>query len=270
MLESAKLEDLYRTYTRRKYVSPDPLQFLYHYPRVEDREIVGLISSALAYGRVAQILKSVERVLSNMGASPLEFLRTVSERDLRGEFAGFMHRFTTDSELGSLLLGIKRTLFKYGSLNECFTAGMVRSDVNILSGLEHFAGEINGEGSYLIPLPSKGSACKRLNLFLRWMVRNDRVDPGGWSGVSASKLILPLDTHIATIGRSLNLTQRKSANMAMALEITNAFKTVAPEDPVKYDFALTRFGIRADLSIDGLSAYLSSPESPAPESRSRA
>lgn len=252
MLDRAKLEELYRKYNQRKYVSPDPLQFLYDYPDVADREIVGLVASSLAYGRVAQILRSVATVLAPMGPSPSQFLRGSSARDLRSEFAGFKHRFTTDSDLVSLLLGVRRIISVYGSLNECFTAGLDHCDSNVLPALERFVGEISPEGSYLVPRPSKGSACKRLNLFLRWMARNDSVDPGGWTGIPPGKLLLPLDTHIATLGRSLSLTQRKSANMAMALEITSVFKTLAPEDPVKYDFALTRFGIRSELSIQSL------------------
>ncbi|MCP4693017.1 MAG: DUF2400 domain-containing protein, partial [Desulfobacterales bacterium] len=100
---------------------------------------------------------------------------------------------------------------------------------------------------HLVALPEKGSACKRMNLFLRWMVREDAVDPGGWEGVPASSLIIPLDTHMHRIGLGLNFTKRKQANMRTALEITEAFKALYPDDPVKFDFALTRLGIRDDL-----------------------
>ncbi len=100
----------------------------------------------------------------------------------------------------------------------------------------------------LLPSPGKGSACKRLNLFLRWMVRSDDVDPGGWSGVDAGKLIVPLDTHMHRMGLEVGLTRRKQADMQAALEVTRAFRTIAPEDPVRYDFALTRLGIH-DISM---------------------
>jgi len=249
MLDTAKLERLYRKYNRREYVSPDPLQFLYGYPAVRDREIVALIASSLAYGRVGQILKSVEKVLTKMGPSPHAFLTSATSGTLKKAFAGFKHRFTTGEELVSMLSGVTRALSKYHSLNECFVSGMNRRDSNILPALQNFVDEIGCAGNYLIPSPARGSACKRMNLFLRWMVRNDAVDPGGWKGVPKSKLIVPLDTHMAQIGQMLHLTARKSANMAMAMDITAAFKSAAPRDPVKYDFTLTRFGIRDELEI---------------------
>ena len=252
MITNAELERLYKRYNRRKYVHPDPLEFLYDYPDIRDREIVGLIASSLAYGRVAQILKSVERVLSPMGKSPAGFLRDSSGRELGRVFRGFKHRFTTDSELVSLLTGMKRVIADCGSLNNCFVAGKKPADVTILPALAHLAGELRCCGKYLVPVPESGSACKRLNLFLRWMVRKDAVDPGGWKGIPRHLLIVPLDTHMAKIGQAMEFTRRRSADMRMAQDITDAFRRYAPEDPVKYDFALTRFGIRSDLRMEDL------------------
>ncbi|MEJ2656586.1 MAG: DUF2400 family protein, partial [Desulfobacterales bacterium] len=110
----------------------------------------------------------------------------------------------------------------------------------------------NCDVGHLIALPQRGSACKRMNLLLRWMVRKDNVDPGGWRGVPWSKLIIPLDTHMHKIGLKLGFTKNRQANMRTALEITSGFRKIIPEDPVKYDFALTRFGIRSDMHIDSL------------------
>ena len=115
-----------------------------------------------------------------------------------------------------------------------------------------FMGLIGGSLPFLLPFPEKGSACKRLNLFLRWMVRKDRVDPGGWDGVPASKLIVPLDTHMYGITRGLGFTERKSADLRTAIEATAAFRKIAPRDPVRYDFALTRPGIRRDPEAGAL------------------
>ena len=103
-----------------------------------------------------------------------------------------------------------------------------------------------------MPDPSKGSACKRLALYLRWMVRNDEVDPGGWKMVDPSALLIPLDTHMFNICTTLGLCSRKAADGRSAIEITEAFKKVCPEDPVRYDFALTRFGIRSDMKLEDL------------------
>ncbi|MEI6971147.1 MAG: TIGR02757 family protein [bacterium] len=247
------LERLYRTYTRREYVHPDPLEFLYDYPDIRDREIVGLVASALAYGRVAQILKSVRRILTGMSPSPRRFVETVSDRAVARAFAGFKHRFSTEEHIGALLKGTRKVLREYGTLNECFVAGLGRNDATVVGGLEKFVESFGCGGNFLLPLPSGGSGCKRLNLFLRWMVRQDAVDPGGWQGIQPSKLIVPLDTHMANIGRTFGLTKRVSAGMNMALEITGSFRDLTPEDPVRYDFALTRFGIRSELEIKDLS-----------------
>jgi uncharacterized protein (TIGR02757 family) len=252
MITTSELDELYRRYNRRKYVHPDPLEFLYRYPGIRDREVAGLIASSLAYGRVAQILKSVEAVLSRMGRSPVRFLQKSSEQQLVKTFHGFKHRFTTDTELVSLLCGVKRVIAEHGSLNSCFVAGLKRADMTILPALAGFTAALGCCGKYLVPVPESGSACKRLNLFLRWMVRKDAVDPGGWKGVPKEKLIVPLDTHMAKIGRALGMTGRRTPDIRMALEITEWFRRREPEDPVKYDFTLTRFGIRSDMRMSDL------------------
>jgi uncharacterized protein (TIGR02757 family) len=138
----------------------------------------------------------------------------------------------------------------FGSLYECFLTGFSADNENVIPAMTYFSRQlITGQNKpgHLVALPEKGSACKRMNLFLRWMARKDRVDPGGWNGIPLSKLIIPLDTHMHRISLALNLTKRKQANMAAALEITSGFKKIVPDDPVKYDFALTRFGIRDDM-----------------------
>jgi uncharacterized protein (TIGR02757 family) len=252
-----QLDNIYKKYNRKKYVSPDPLQFLYDYSDVRDREIVALIASSLAYGRVAQILKSVEKVLTEMGPSPYEFLAETKGRKLEKTFAGFKHRFTTGEDMVFMLSGIRSAVKEYGSLNECFVSGISRRDENVLPALQKFVDEVGAGGKYLLPSPSRGSACKRLNLFLRWMVRKDAVDPGGWKGVPKSKLIVPLDTHMARIGQMFNFTERKAADMKMALEITESFAAFVPADPVKFDFSLTRFGIREELGMPGLLEQIS-------------
>ena len=247
------LEELYATYNRRELVHPDPLEFLYNYKDVRDREIVALVASSLAYGRVAQILKSVERVLERMPA-PAVFLERSSPDTLRRVFADFRHRFTTGEALAALLVGARRVIHLYGSLGASFEAGLSDEHETVLPALAAFVREFaDGAGARQtspLPSPSDGSACKRLNLFLRWMVRRDAVDPGGWDHVPPSKLIVPLDTHMLRISRALRLTQRKGADIRTAEEVTAAFRQFAPEDPVRYDFALTRLGIRHDTDLD--------------------
>lgn len=243
----AVLENLYLRYNKREFVHPDPLEFLYNYSDLTNREIVGIIASSLAYGRVSQIIRSVSWVLDQMGPSPLRFLNQASKKSLKCTFSGFKHRFTTGDELASMLFGIKQVIERYGSLQKPFLQGLRDADETVIPALTMFAKQLrdnsNGQYNSLLPYPKKGSALKRFNLFLRWMVRRDDVDPGGWTDVPASKLIVPLDTHMHQISLALGLTQRKLPDMKTAMEITQAFKKIAPKDPVRYDFVLTRFGI---------------------------
>jgi uncharacterized protein (TIGR02757 family) len=254
VISKARLDGLYVRYNRREFVHPDPLEFLYDYKDVSDREIAGLVASSLAYGRVAQILKSIASVFERMQPSPLMFLGRASRESLLETFAGFKHRFSDGKDLSMMLLGVKQVIERYGSLHACFTAYLDENDDTVLPALSEFVKELttgtNGRRNSLLPSPMLGSACKRLHLFLRWMVRKDDVDPGGWDTVPRSKLIIPLDTHMHRICLALRLTQRKQADMRTATQITAAFRTIAPEDPVKYDFALTRLGIRDDTDMN--------------------
>ena len=250
---SERLCVLYRTYNRREFVHPDPLEFLYDYDNLNDREIVGLVASSLAYGSVLQILKSVSTVLERI-RSPYEFLCNASPEELLETFKDFKYRFTTGNELAWMLYGVKKVLERYGSLGSCFSQAFKDEHENVLPALSAFVRELSSvfdsKPRSLLPSPDAGSACKRLNLFLRWMVRCDEVDPGGWNTVPPSKLIIPLDIHMHRISLQLGLTKRKQADLRAAVEITSAFKGIEPGDPVRYDFSLTRLGIRDDLTPD--------------------
>lgn len=250
------LEELYSDYNRREYVSPDPLEFLYDYDSPADREVVGLIASSLAYGRVASILASVRRVLGTLGAHPADALAGTSEEVLAERMCDFKHRFTGGCEMAKFLGGIGRVLNEFGSLENLFCASLGAGRVAVLGAMENFARTILDraglEASHLLPCPSKGSACKRLSLYVRWMARADDVDPGGWSKVPQSDIIIPLDTHMFKITTGLGLVKRKSPDGKAALEATEGFRALNPDDPVKYDFALTRFGIRTGMSVEEL------------------
>ncbi len=250
-----KLENLYRRYNRDPYVHPDPIEFLYLYGDIKDREIAGLIASSLAYGRVNQILKSVSYVLNRMTPTPYMFLKDSTHTSMCKTFKNFTHRFARGDHLAGLLQGAKNVIDQYGSLNDCFLRAISDDDKTVIPALNFFSVALTAKNynpGHLIALPQRGSACKRMNLFLRWMVRKDDVDPGGWQGVALSKLIIPLDTHMHKIGLKLGFTKKRQANMRTALEITSGFKQISPDDPVKYDFVLTRFGIRPDMHIDDL------------------
>jgi len=265
------LEEIYRTLNRRDNVGVDPVGFLYRHGDLRDREIVGLVAAGLAYGRVEQIHASVEGALERIGSSPAARLLGAEERELRKAFAGFKHRFTTGDEVASLLIGAARLQSRHGSLGARFAALVGPADDTVVPALGLFVRELGAQGlcdgSSLLPVPERGSACKRLHLYLRWMVRRDDVDPGGWDGVPPSKLVVPLDVHMHRIGRALGFTERKQADLKAALEITEAFRRVSPEDPVKYDFAITRLGIeRRDETVSALGRRLLGPAGDRPGS----
>ncbi|MBN2135420.1 MAG: TIGR02757 family protein [Acidobacteria bacterium] len=241
-----QLDNLYHEYcSSREGMHPDPVSFLFRYDDLRDREIVGLIASSLAYGRVAHILKSVEQVLSQM-SQPRQFILGNSHKDFQKIFKNFKHRFTTSDDVAHLCVGIKNVIGEFGSLYDCFMSGYNDNHETVLPALTGFLCNLQIPGdrcNSLIPAPEKKSAMKRMNLFLRWMVRKDAIDPGGWEKVSKSKLILPLDVHTHRMGIKLGLTERKPADIRTALEITKALREFDPEDPVKYDFALTKYSI---------------------------
>lgn len=244
---------LFKRHHRRELVRPDPLQFLYDYPDVNDREIAALVCACFAYGNVKQILKNLTLILGKMDR-PRAFIVRATPARLNKTFAGFKYRFTTQEELCAFLLSVKHCVKKHGSLNRCFLAHYRTDAPDVREALCAFARELRAFGSVgtLVPDPDKHSALKRLNLFLRWMVRCDEVDPGGWNEVSPAKLIVPLDVHMHRIAKMLKLTARNAADMKTAVEISRSLARFCPQDPVRYDFCLTRFGIRDDMNYNDL------------------
>ena len=248
------LEKLYERYNRRELISPDPLQFLYRYSDPADIEITAFLASALAYGRVQQIEKSLENLLGRMGDSPSGFVINF-DRDKRRRLKDFKHRFTTGDNVSDLLTLLKRIINRCGSIERYFAIGYNPGDRNIIPALTKFCNSLldihvaGGEGpparglKYLLASPDGGSACKRLNLFLRWMVRDDDVDTGLWKSIEKAKLIVPVDVHMSRLCKILGLYKRKTVSLSAATEITESFAGIEPADPVKYDFALSRIGI---------------------------
>ena len=248
------LERLYAKYNHRRLIKPDPLQFLYRYSKPADVEIVALLASGLAYGRVRQIEKSLSRLFDRMGESPSDFVRNFDSRK-RAQLKDFKHRFTAGDDISDLLELLCDVYEKFGSVERLFTQGCDVSDANIIPALSKFCdslyamyserhnGRLSSGLKYLLASPARGSACKRLNLFLRWMVRDDDVDPGLWRSVDKAKLIVPVDVHMGRLCKILGLYDRKTVTLSAAVEITESFVEIQPADPVKYDFALSRIGI---------------------------
>jgi uncharacterized protein (TIGR02757 family) len=251
------LQRLYARYNRREFIGSDPLQFVYEYSNPADMEVAALLAADLAYGRVQQIQKSLANLLGRMGESPNAFVRNFDEQR-RARLKDFKHRFTTGDDISDLLELLRDILDKFSSIEKFFVQGYNPGDKNIIPALSKFCdslldmyakthnGNITRGLSYLLPRPASGSACKRLNLFLRWMVRDDEVDAGLWKSVDKARLIVPVDVHIARLCRIFSFHDRKTTSLSTALTITKSFIEIEPADPVKYDFALTRIGIVND------------------------
>lgn len=241
------LDRLYDTWNRAEYISPDPLEAVRRFDDPCDCEVAGLVASSLAFGNVKQILASVDVAIGAM-KRPAAWLDSATPRKVRSTFAGFRHRYSSGAELSAMLIGAKVVRERFGGLGAAFAACVSPDDKDSAAGLERFVALLKGNDgdNYLLPDPARGSACKRLHLYLRWMVRRDDVDLGCWPVVPAAKLLVPVDTHMHRIASRLGLTSRNAADLRTAREITAAFRMIAPEDPVRYDFALTRLGIRKD------------------------
>jgi uncharacterized protein (TIGR02757 family) len=244
------LDALYARYNRPEHAEHDPVSFLYDYDDPRDREIAALVAASLAYGRLAQIMDSVADALGRLGEHPAEFLAGSPPQTLRRASRWFVHRFAHADRFWRLLWGVKDVLAAHGTLQGCFLAHDDPEAETVLAGLTGLAHELAAGGngpSHLVADPAAGSACKRWHLFLRWMVRNDAVDPGGWGCVSPARLVMPLDTHTWRVCRSLDLVERGTCDMKAALEATDSFRRFSPEDPVKYDFALMHASEEGEL-----------------------
>jgi len=248
------LESLYKSYNHFALIKPDPLQFVYRYSCPVDVEIAAFLASCLAYGRVRQIEKSLNCLFGLMGKSPHEFVKNFGNAERR-KLQAFRHRFTSGDDICDLLMLLRRVLSSFGSIESFFLTGYSSGDESIIPALSNFCdtllagyaqehqGSISKGLAYLLPRPQAGSACKRLNLFLRWMVRKDDVDAGLWKSVDKARLIVPVDVHMARLCRILRFHERNTISLKTALDITHSFAEIEPDDPVKYDFSLSRIGI---------------------------
>lgn len=252
-----RLQSLYESYNRED-AALDPIQIVRRYDRREDQEIVGFCASALAFGRVASVLNTVEALARILGARPAAYIRRFDPAGPHPELRAVVHRWIRGIDLVALVWLLRQMLEASGSIEAFFTADFDPAAEDVSGALDSFSRRVlaldlraaygrriptrMGVG-YFFPRPSAGSACKRLNLFLRWMVRRDAVDLGAWSRISPSKLIVPLDTHVIRLGRCLRLTRYTSPGWRMAADITASLRAIDPVDPVRFDFSLCHVGM---------------------------
>lgn len=254
------LDELYYRYSRPVYLSTSALSIPHRYVRADDREIAAFVAASLAYGNVKQIHRSAQAALEAMGGSPATFIRQFDLARDPARLQHVVHRFNSGIDLAILCYLLHQAIAAAGSLQAFFLNGYDHSHADIEPALTSFvermllldvspfypSGLLPAKAGvrFFFPSPTQGSACKRLNLFLRWMVRcGDKIDFGIWTEVSPAKLIMPLDTHVARIVQQLGLTRIKQPNWRMAKEVTGRLRAFDPEDPVKYDFALCRLGV---------------------------
>jgi uncharacterized protein (TIGR02757 family) len=235
----------------------DPIHIVRRFERDDDREIVGFIAAALAFGRVSSVLQSIQRVLAVMGPAPAAYVRRFDARRHGPAFAGIVHRWTREADIVAMLWLLRQMIDRAGSVEGFFLEGYDAAADDIAEALDSFStramaldlkaayGRVPKRPGvcYFFPRPSGGSGCKRLNLFLRWMVRRDALDLGVWKRVSPAKLIVPLDTHVIRVGRCLRLTRYTSPGWRMARDITTSLRKLDPIDPVKYDFSICHLGM---------------------------
>lgn len=246
----AHLDALVASTDREGRLASDPLGLVHAFPRDEDREIVGLLAATLAFGNVVAIRRSIGRVLDVLGERPSELLAVTSERELARRLEGFVHRVYRGPDVARMLSRATELRARHGSLGHVFAQHI---DDDSTDGLVHalavLGDELRGASparglSHLVPDVRKGSATKRLFLYLRWMIRrDDGIDLGLWRDVPPRLLVIPVDTHIHRIARNLGFTRRPDASLRTALEITHALARLDPEDPVRYDFALCHLGV---------------------------
>ncbi len=255
-------------------ITPDPLQLVLRYHHPHDQEVAGLLAAAFAYGRADIVVVNVSGVLERMEPSPFAYLSEFDRHRAMNDFAGFAHRFHKTPELVALLERISVVIEEYGTLGELFRRCYRQEDDDIGPSLARFVdallkrraavpAAVDGRParrhesaerdarrmragrplSYLLTSPNDGSACKRMNLFLRWMVRRTPPDLGLWDFVDPAKLVVPLDTHVHRITTFLGLNTRKTADWKAARLLTDRLAQFDREDPIRYDFAICRLGI---------------------------
>lgn len=254
--DRAALETLYAQFNLDRAVA-DPIYVVRRYARDDDREVVAFIAAALAFGRVASVLASLEAVLAVLGPQPATFIRAFDPARDVARFAHIRHRWTSGADVAALVWLLRQMIDTHGSLEGFFAAGHDPAAADVGPGLESLStralaldlSAVYGRRrpkpgvGYFFSRPSSGGACKRLNLFLRWVVRRDVVDLGLWTRVRPAQLVVPLDTHVIRVGRCLGLTRYRSPGWRMAAQITEALRQIDPGDPVRYDFSLCHVGM---------------------------
>ncbi len=237
-------------YNQPFFIEPDPICIPHLFTKKQDIEIAGFFAAIFAWGNRTTIINKSKELMQLMDNAPHEFCLNHQQNDLK-KLLNFKHRTFNPTDLLYFIDFFQHHYSKNQSLESAFTSSLKKGDTNIENGL-------NGFYNYFFSLehvpkrtlkhiasPAKKASCKRLNMFLRWMVRNDNngVDFGIWKAISPSQLVIPLDLHVARVARHFGILTRKPTDWLAAIELTEAMKTLDKKDPTKYDFALFALGV---------------------------
>ena len=250
-----KLKDFFdrkvAEYNQPFFIKDDPISIPHSFTIKQDIEISGFFAAVLAWGNRTTIINSCNRLMTLMEKKPHQFVLHFTETDLK-PFSGFVHRTFNDTDLFYFLKFLQFHYRQNESLESAFTKWMENKDEdteNALNGLYRYFFSIDSDfprrTQKHIAAPFKKSACKRINMFLRWMVRRDKagVDFGIWKNINPSQLVCPIDVHVARVAKRFRLVTRNQTDWEAALELTSNLKKFDPSDPVKYDFALFGLGV---------------------------
>ena len=248
-LMAGLLESAYARWHRVEEVERDPLRFPRRYPAVPDQEAAGFIAAAFAFGRVAAFLPVLEALFARLGTAPATTLSALDADGALQAAEGLGYRFARSRHVAGLLLGTGAVLRREGTLRGPVMCAH-RDGRGVTAGLQGLASAVRaGAGEldpgFLVPLEGRPGPLKRLHLFLRWMVRSDGIDLGAWPEIPAAALVVPMDVHVCRIARLLGLIpdRRSGPGLADALALTEALRAFDPDDPVRFDFALSHLGI---------------------------
>lgn len=244
------LEFWYHKTNQIGFIEFDPISIPHRFQKKQDIEISGFFAAIMAWGNRKTIIQKSEDLLNRMDNKPHDFVTQASDKDLK-QLIGFKHRTLNDTDVLFLIDFLKHWYTNNQSLEQAFSVGMSPTDATVEQGLVNFYNLIfNREITSVrtqkhIASPAKKSACKRLNMYLRWMVRKDssKVDFGIWGQIKMNQLVCPLDVHVVRVANQLGLMEGDVTNWNKAVELTNKLREYDPKDPVKYDFALFGMGV---------------------------
>ena len=251
------LDQKVKQYNKLNFIAKDPICIPHQFKMQQDIEIAGFFAAIFAWGNRTTIINKSKELLQRMDNAPYDFCTNHQPKDLK-KLMGFVHRTYNDTDLLFTIEFFKQHYAKQSSLETAFFCNQLTGESinNIQESLTQFHNyffsleDAPHRTKKHVASPLSGSTCKRLNMYLRWMVRHDQqgVDFGIWKSIQPAALICPIDVHVGRVSRSLGILERKQTDWLAAIELTNYLRTLDPKDPVKYDFALFSWGVTEKLN----------------------